>query len=533
MLDILRQNAKNVLTYVLFGIIILVFVVSFGPGSRGCDVRGAAGTWAAEVNGTQLSGADYDQHYANIFRSYQSRVGQGFTRELADQLGLRKVAMDQLVERELMLQEGERLGVVVTDEELEKAIKAIPSFQVDGRFDVELYKRAVGAAYGTPGRFEDRMRRDLLAQKVLALLRETIQVSGPEVRQAWETDGDRVDLEFVRFPVAGLQAEMKPTAEQVKAFQAKSADRIARTYKEEDAKWNRPKEVRARHVLIRAPDNAPADVDAAARKKAEEVLARARKGEDFAKLASQFSEDPGSKERGGDLGWFGPGVMAPPFEQAAFAAKKGELVGPVRTRFGWHVIQVEDVRGPQQIPLEQAAPDIARELLQADMARADATRRAEEALARARKAKGLAELFPPEPGPQAPKKGPPPVKLGGVVLQVDDTGPFGRAGSPDVPRLGAQPQLFADAFAATAPGLLGRVYDTAAGPVIARVKERQRPDPAKFASQEESVERQLRDRREVQVESAWMKALREKARVRINDAYLRGDAAQPPAQLDQ
>ncbi len=533
MLDILRQNAKNVLTYVLFGIIILVFVVSFGPGSRGCDVRGAGTTWAARVNDEQISGADYDQHYANIFRSYQSRVGQGFTRELADQLGLRKVAMDQLVERELMLQEGERLGVVVTDEELEKAIKAIPSFQVDGRFDVELYKRAVSAAYGTAGRFEDRMRRDLLAQKVLALLRETIQVSDQEVRRAWETDGDRVDLEFVRFPVAGLQAEMKPGAEQVKAFQAKNADRIASTYKEEAAKWDRKKEVRARHVLIRVPDNAPADVDAAARKKAEAVLERARKGEDFGKLASQLSEDPGSKERGGELGWFGPGIMAPPFEQAAFAAKKGELVGPVRTRFGWHVIQVEDVRAPQQIALEQAAPEIARELLQADMAKAAATRRAEETLARARKARSLAELFPAEPAPGAPRKGPPPVKLGGLVLKADDTGAFGRTGSPDVPRLGAQPLLFADAFAASAPGLLDRVYDTAAGPVIARVKERQRPDPAKFAAQKAAVEGQLRDRREAQVESAWMKALREKARVQVNDAYVRGEVAQPPVQLDQ
>jgi peptidyl-prolyl cis-trans isomerase D len=532
MLDILRQNAKSVLTYVLFGIIILVFVVSFGPGSRGCsDVRVTQASWAAKVNGETLPGTEFEQVYASLFRSWQER-GQGMTRELAEQLGLRRMAMDQLVEREILIQEAGRLGIALTDEELEKAIKAVPSFQVDGRFDHELYRRAVSAAYGTPARFEERMRRDLLAQKVLAVLRGAAGVSEEEVREAYDAENDRAALEFVRFPVSALKEVTRATPEQVKAFQAREADRIAKFYKDNPDRFDRKKRVRARHVLVRVDEKAPPEADAAARKKVEEALARARKGEDFAAVASELSEDPGSKDKGGDLGWFGAGLMAKPFEDAAFATPKGGLAGPVRTRFGWHAIQVTDVQEPELVSLEKATPEIARELLEGDLALAAARKRAAEALAQARKGRSLAELFPPEPDPKAAGKGPAPVKLGAIVLRPDDTGSFGAGARPNVPRIGPQAELFADAFAAKAPGLLPRVYDTPAGPVVARVKERVRPDPAQYAARRAEVAERLRSRREIQLEQTWMKSLRDKASVEVNEAWVRGQPSLPPVQLD-
>jgi len=533
MLDILRQNAKSTLTYALFGIIIVVFVVSFGPGSKGCgDARVSQASWAAQVNGADVSGADFEQYYANVFRSYQSRAGQGFTRELAEQLGLRKVTMDQVVERELLIQEGARLGVVVSDDDLSTAIQQMPSFRVNGVFDKDAYERAASAGFGSPKRYEDRLRRDLLAQKTLALLRETSQVSLEEVRQAFEAESDRVDLEYVRFPTASLRAAVKPAPGQVQAFQAKNAERVAQHYRDNAARYDRKKRVQARHLLFRADEKATPEADAAARKRADEALARVEKGEDFAKLATQLSEDPGSKERGGDLGWFGAGVMAKPFEEAAFATAQGGLTGPVRTRFGWHVIQVTGVQEPEVVPLEKAAPEIAGELLQQDLASQTATRRAEEALAQARKGKSFTELFPPEPDPKAARKGPPAVRMGTELVRPEETGLFGAGGRPTLPRLGALPQLFDDAFAAAGPRLLDKVYDSPAGPVIARVKQRQRPDPAQFTERKSDVETRLRARREAQVEQAWMKNLRDRSQVRVNQAYLRGEVNLPPVQLD-
>jgi peptidyl-prolyl cis-trans isomerase D len=533
MLDILRQNAKSALTYVRFGIIIVVFIVSFGPGSRGCtEGRATSPGWAAKVGGEVVNGAEFESQYAALFRAYQARAGQAFTRELADQLGLRKMAMDQLVEKELLLQEGARLGVVVTDAELEKAIVENPSFQVDGRFQRDLYLRAVSSAYGTAARFEERMRRDLLADKVLALLRTTARVSEEEVRQAFDNEGDRATLEFARFPLAAAREAVQVRPEEVKAFQERNAARIEKHYQENASRYDLKRRVRARHVLVRVPEGAPAAQDEAARKKAEGILERARAGQDFEKLAREGSDDPGTRERGGDLGFFGAGVMAKPFEEAAFATAAGGLAGPVRTPFGWHGIQVVQVQEPEVVPLERAAPEIARELLEGDLARAAAGRAAAGALARLRAGRSFAEVFPPEPDAKARKKAPAPQRLGKLVIRPDETGSFGAGARPNVPRIGPQADLFADALAASGPGLLGRVYDTPAGPVVARVKERARPDPAQYAARRPEVEARLRSQREAEVEGGWVKALREKARVQVNEAYLRGEVTAPPLQLD-
>jgi peptidyl-prolyl cis-trans isomerase D len=124
------------------------------------------------------------------------------------------------------------------------------------------------------------------------------------------------------------------------------------------------------------------------------------------------------------------------------------------------------------------------------------------------------------------------VKLGGQVIRPDETGSFGAGARPSVPRLGAAPELFADALAAPGPQLLARVYDTAGGPVVARVKERTRPDPALYAARRGEVEARLRRSREAQVEQAWVRSLREKAAVKVNEAYVRGEVNMPPVQLD-
>jgi peptidyl-prolyl cis-trans isomerase D len=260
-------------------------------------------------------------------------------------------------------------------------------------------------------------------------------------------------------------------------------------YEASKARWDKPKRVKARHVLAKVDDGAPADQVAAAKKKADDALARVKKGEDFAKVAKELSDDRGSAERGGDVGEFGPGVMAKPFEDAAFAAKKGELVGPVKTSFGFHVIEVTGVQEAQSIPLEQAKNEVARELLEEQRAATIAKKRADDALAQAKGGKALAN--------------------------AEETGLFG-AGSPVVPRIGLAADLQKAALAASTGQVLG-VFDTAAGPIVARVKARQRPDPAQFEAKKAEVAERLRAQRESQVEEAFVKALREKASVKVNE----------------
>ncbi|HYS79253.1 MAG TPA: SurA N-terminal domain-containing protein [Anaeromyxobacteraceae bacterium] len=533
MLDTLRANSRSVLTYVLFGIIIIVFVVSFGPGSKGCS--GGAGpseSWAAKVNGATVGPAEFDQQYGQLLRMYQQQGSPELNVLLQAQL--RRMAMDQLVQRQLVEQEAKKQGLVVTDEEVAAAIKALPAFQGEGRFDMELYKRTVTNAYGSPGKFEDRMRSDLAFQKMLALVRQTAKVTEDEVKDAWMADNDRLALEYARFPVGLARMEVKVSDAQVKEFAAAQAPRIEQYFKDHQARFDRPQRMRARHILVQAAEEAPAAQQDAARQKIEAALARVQKGEDFAKVASEVSEDPGSKTRGGDLGFFGPGVMAKAFEDAASKLKPGEVSPPVKTGFGWHIIKLEEVLLAKKSSLDEARPEIARELLEVERAKALATQRAEEALRKLQTGKGLAEVLPPSTDAKAKKPVQASLKLGGQPVIAEETGPFAASSAPNVPKLGPAPELLADAVRASAGQVLPKVYALAGGEVllVARVKERQRAEPAKFVERKGEVETRLRMRRESELERGWVDALRKRSKVQTNEAFVQGVARRGPSQLE-
>ena len=514
MLDTLRANSRSILAYVLFGIIIVVFVVSFGPGSRGCTRAGREATWAAKVNGATVSPAEFEQQVDQLNRMYGPRLGgdelqQGFLRAR-----LRQMAMEQLVERELVEQEAVRQGIAVSDEDVSKAIKKIPAFQSDGKFDIDLYRRIVNANYGSSGRFEERMRRDLAYGQAMALIRNTVRLTDDEVRDAWLAESDRVDLEIARFPVAAARADVKATDSQVQELMAKEAPRIEAYYKGNQARFDKKKRVHARHILVKVPAEATQDQQDAAKKRLEALAQRVKKGEDFAKVAQEASEDPGSKEKGGDVGFFGPGVMAKPFEEQAFKLKSGEISAPVKTQFGWHLIKVEEVQEPEIIPLDKARPEIARELVVGDLAKALASRKARETLEKLQAGKTFAQALPSGEGKAT--NGPEPVKLGGQIVKPEDTGPFTASAAPNIPRVGPLPELFAAALRASAGAVLPKVFDSPAGPVVARVKDRQRPEPEKFAEHKAEVEMRLRLRREAEVEHAFVDELRKKGMIETN-----------------
>lgn len=521
MLDIVRANKKGIFSWLIVLGIVVVFAINFGPGSlsKGGAGCGGAPAYAARVNGRTISAADFERQYENLLRFYQQQAGEGFTRELAAQLGLGRQALGVLEDRELALQEARRRGIVVTDREVSDAVHQMPAFQENGQFRYETYLEAVRANYGSPGNFEAAVRDDLLYQKILSALIETVKVPAGEVRAQWTASADRASLQFVRFPAAAAQAEVKVSDADAKAFADKEGARVEAFYKENADRYDQQAKVHVRHVLARVAPGASADEEVAARKKIEEAAARVKKGEDFAKVAAALSDDPNTKDRGGDLGFVSEGLADAAFAKAALALKAGEVSEPVRTPAGWHLIRAEEVVPARKVTLEAARLDIARELLARDRGQALAREKAQAALEAARKGKALDELFPPAgKGKQ--------VTLGGTVIAAEETGPFG-AGSPVVPRIGAAPELAQAALAARAGEVLPKVFDTPSGPVIAAVKLRESPDPAKFEAERAGIEARLQGMKAEQVRRAWLEELRGKAKIEENVALL--GAAQPAA----
>ena len=216
MLDNLRANKGGIITYVFLFAIIIVFIVSFGPGSfdKGCSGSQDPG-WAVRVNGETVPVAEYERTYGNLLRNFQQQAGQAFSRELAEQLGLSKIAVEQVVDHALVVNEARKQGLAISDEELARTILEIPGFQVDGKFDREGYKRAVASAYGSESRFEAVLRQDLLYQRMLSGLRETVKVSDAEIKAAWTRRArpglaDLRPLPAGRRPPRGEEAHRRP-----------------------------------------------------------------------------------------------------------------------------------------------------------------------------------------------------------------------------------------------------------------------------------------------------------------------------------
>jgi peptidyl-prolyl cis-trans isomerase D len=509
MLDALRANKRGIITWAIVSGIVIIFAINFGPGSfskrRGGDISGGTAQYAARVNGEIIGAQEYEKQLARMYDVYRAQSGGQLTRELAVQLGLPNQALDMLIERKVVVQEAKRRGIRVPDEEVRGEVAQNQAFFVNGQFDREAYRDIARQNFGSETRFEEAIRDDLLYRHMLSSVAQTVKVPEAEARRAWEVAQDKASLRYVIFPRSALEAAVKPGAAEVKELAAKDPARIQAFYEANKARFEQQRRVKVRHVLARVEPGAD---DAAARKRIEEAKARVAKGEDFGAVAAALSDDENTRTRGGDLGFVAEGLYDPAFAAAALALEKGQVSEPVRSQSGWHLLRADEVVPAKSTSLEQAIPEIARELLVKDRAAKAGAERAAAALAAARKAK--------EPGKA----------LAGFVAKVGDreigpeeTGVFEASGEV-VPKLGIVKELLADTLAADAGALLPRVYETAAGPVIAEVISRERPDPAAWDKAKGAAMERLRAQKEYAVVQAWVKSLRDGSKVNVNDGYM-------------
>lgn len=521
MLDKLRENSRSFGTYLVFGALILVFVAYFGAGGAGfVDIGSGVPPWAAKVNGDEIPLRAFQNQYAALYSSYQQQMGGQFDEAMAEQFGLKETALDRLVERKLLVDLARESGIAVSNEEVAKELRAIPAFQVNGHFDFDTYRNVLRTRMGiTPDKFEREVREDLLVRRMVAQIRQSVRATDEEVRAEFRREHDKANLTFVRLSAGHptFQQAGKPTDAEVKAWLATDEGRreAEARYEEQRFRYDLPKRVKAQHILVKVAEDAPQEEVDAATQKLLDAKKKVEAGADFGELARELSEDPGSKDSGGDLGFFGPGTMAKPFEEAAFALAPGQLSDVVRTRFGLHLIKVNEVQEAKQQGFDEVKEEIAREILGRRGAEKAARARAEEILAEVKKGRSLAELFP-APAENAGHVEPV-LQDRDAIATAQETGLFPVDGEY-VPRLGPAAELVAAARAAEAGAVLDRVFEMNGTFVVAQVTERQKPDMANWEADEARMRQRVVARKEAALVSDLTRKLRESAKVEKNPA---------------
>ncbi len=390
MLSLMRKHASSWIIKFLLAAIIVVFIpwgvqqYTSGRSSR-----------VAEVNGSIITLDDYRSTYTNLVEQVRQSFGNNVNDELIQTLGLPKRALDQLIDRALMLQAAEKLSIQVSDDELAQSIGSIGAFQTAGVFDNQRYLSMLSRTQLTPEAFEVQQREAMVINKLQGFISGNIKVSDTEAQQWYKWNNTEVDLDYVLIEPQQIK-NIKPTAEEIQShFEANKEkyktdpelkirylylnpqnyldklkileEDIADYYESNLDKFRTPQTVQARHILMRVDQNATPEQVKDARQRIEDALKLARDGQDFAELAAEYSEGP-TKSKGGDLGTFRRQDMVKPFSDKAFSMQAGEISEPVRTDFGWHIIKVEKVNPATVQSLDEARTEI-EDKLKADRSR--------------------------------------------------------------------------------------------------------------------------------------------------------------------
>ena len=385
MLDTIRR-AQPAIIKVVLGAVVIAFVGTIFL-DWGWQRPGRPGAHVATVGGESVSLHEYEITYNNLVDTYRRVYRDRFTEDLSRTLNLKQQALDSLIQRKIMIHEAKRLGLTVTDAELIDKVQAYPVFHVDGGFDRTRYLQVLRLSRLTPADFEQNQREEILLMKLEQLIKDGVQLTESELRDAFLYEKEKINVAYLRIDPNQYVNQVEVSdpdlltyfqehqerfrkPEQVRvayfvidpeSFAAQleiTDERVAQYYEDHKEEFRQDEQVRARHILIKLDQQASAEDEAKARGAAEAALRRIQEGEAFAEVAKQLSQDPASAEQGGDLGFFKRGEMVKPFEDVAFALKVGVVSDPIRTEFGFHVIQVEEVREGGYRPLEAVSEEL-------------------------------------------------------------------------------------------------------------------------------------------------------------------------------
>ncbi len=402
MLDRMRRH-KGWLKWSL-AVVILAFIVLYIPSFLKPNIAGNNDV-VASVEGRDITVGRFRAAYQRQMQGYRAQFGGNVDERMLKQLGIDQRIVQQMIEEEAALAEASKLGIGASDEEVRTRIASMPGLQENGQFIGEQRYRQILQLQTPPltvSDFEQQIRRSITVEKLRAALTNWISVSDKEVEDEFRRRNEKVKLAVVSFPADKFREGLEATDAELSAYYEAhknelkiaekrkvkyalvdmqairnkitiSPDDIKRGYEDKEQQYATPEQVRASHILLKTQGKD----DAAVKKQAEDLLAKAKSGADFGKLASQYSEDDASKVKAGDLDFFSKGQMVPEFDKAAFSLKVGEISDLVKSQYGYHIIKVTDKKAATKKTLDEVRAQIEDEL-KWERAQSEAQRVADE-----------------------------------------------------------------------------------------------------------------------------------------------------------
>ena len=499
MLEFFRQHVGGgLLGVLLVALLAVAFAFSFGAQSKG---------WG-EGQSEQIAAvaAGYDISEATLEYAYNLLGGRSIGRNESDAVALKLAALEGLIERSLLLEAADKMGISASSDEaidrivaseifltrplnaLFERMEAYPFFdprdateilvtaghQVpqsfnsdEGEFNVDFYKNFIrNHLRQTEENFIEQQRLEIVAQRMRELMVSGVRISDAEVRAEYNRENDTATIKYIRIIPAYFSDKLKPTAEELSAWAKGHADEIKKYYEDNRFRYTDLEEqVRARHILLKVDKDAKEEVKAEVRAKIEGILARVRSGEDFADLAREFSEDPGSGKKGGDLGYNPRGRMVPEFDKVMFALKPGDISDVVETQYGFHIIKVEDTR-KGNVSLEEATPEISDKLFREQKGNEMAKSTAEAFIARIKAGEKMTDVIPKEEEHAGP-----------LSMKVTTSRKFPST-TTSIPGIGEAEEMVKAAFDADNAA---RMFEVGGDYYIMETAERNKPNDDEFA----------------------------------------------------
>ncbi|MCO6057411.1 SurA N-terminal domain-containing protein [Pseudomonas sp. MOB-449] len=381
MLQNIRDNSQGWIAKTIIGVIIaLLALTGFDAIFNATSNRQNA----AEVNGEEISLDQLTEAVNLQRRQLQQQLGKDFDASLLDEKLLREAALKGLIERKLLLQGAGEADFAFSQGALDQLILQTPEFQVDGKFNADRFDQVIRQMNYNRLQFRQMLEQEMLIGQLRAGLAGSGFVTDAEVDAFARLEKQTRD--FATLTLKADPAAVSISDDELKAYydghvdQFMSPEQVVIEYvelkkaaffsqveaKDEDLQAQYQKEIsnlaeqrQAAHILVEVNDKLNEEQ---AKAKIEQIKQRLDKGEDFAALAKESSDDSGSAANGGDLGFAGPGVYEPAFEESLYALKQGEVSAPVRTQYGWHLIKLLGVQAPEVPSFESLKPKLEHDI---------------------------------------------------------------------------------------------------------------------------------------------------------------------------